>query len=204
MIGTGEAHKHWYEITDKGDLRQGDVFRQLLVFMIPPDVPVYEADPADARVQIPVGWHRGDWIVMSASCDLDRPETYPQVLLGRVLTAERALPETTAKNEEELRKTLEVARRGQDPARFILPEHPAVTPPFPCSFVQAKVHVTSPIEYLLKACGKPRLRLKHPFRESFASWVGANISRVGPETHTLIPKFIKNLYPGHVLKATDE
>jgi hypothetical protein len=59
-----------------------------------------------------------------------------------------------------------------------------------------------PADYLRRNHGKRHLRLKHPFRESFGSWVAANIGRVGPETSTLIPP-IARTFPHHTLKANE-
>jgi hypothetical protein len=60
-----------------------------------------------------------------------------------------------------------------------------------------------PAAYLLRHCHDGRLRLRHPFRESFGNWVGASISRVGPEDETLIPDTGVVIFAAHILKATE-
>src|SRR5206468_10044413 len=134
----------------------------------------------DQQPSVTPEWGVGDWIIMSASCDVDRPQGYPHVLLGRVLPA---TPENFGLRDEgkEFQKRVEVVRKGLDPSKFLLAEHPGVSPAFPLSVVQFRVHVTMPIDYLRRSAVGRRLRLRHPFRESFGNWVGANMSRVGPE-----------------------
>ena len=195
------VHDFWYEIPNGPALRQGDILRQLVVIWLPQDLPVLE--PIGPEIPVRPEWREGDWIIMSASCDVDRPTGYPQVLLGRVLPA---IPGTFGLREEgtEFQKRLEVVRKGLDPSKFLLPRHPGVDPPFPLSVVQFRVHVTMPIDYLRRIPLERRLRLRHPFRESFGNWVGANISRVGPETPMLIPGFGPKTWPADVLGAADE
>ena len=193
------AHEHWYEFPVTSALRQGDIFRRLLVMWLPQDLEG-AVDPPDNAQMLPVTceWAAGDWIVMSASCDVDREaNSYPQVMLGRVLPA--TLDNFKVKTMKDFNERAEVVRKGLEPTKFLLPEHPAATPVFPLSFVQYRIHVTMPADYLRRK-GQGRLRLKHPLRETFGTWVAGNIGRVGPETATLIPEFTKT-YPAHTLKA---
>jgi len=195
-------HEHWYDIPAGPELRQGDIVRGLLVMWFPQNLRI-DAPPAtdDAKITVTPEWAVSDWIVMSASCDVDRDATsYPQVLLGRVLPA--TLANFGVKTEKEFRERAEVVRKGLEPTKFLLPEHPALQPPFALSIVTYRVHATMPADYV-RQNGKERLRLKHPFRESFGAWVASNIGRVGPETPTLIPEFAKT-YPAHTLKANTE
>lgn len=169
----------------------------------PQNLPAAEDPPSEStELTIRPEWVVGDWIIMSASCDVDRDaKQYPQALLGRVLPA--TLDTFGVKTDKEFNERAEVVRKGLEPAKFLLPEHPQVQPPFPLSVVQYRVHVTMPTDYLRRRCDGRRLRLKHPFRESFGTWVGANIGRAGPETSTLIPQFAKP-FPTHALKANQE
>jgi hypothetical protein len=196
-------HDYWYDIPVGPELRQGDIFRRLLVMWFPQDLPVGMDLPRDAEeLTVKPEWAVGDWIVLSASCDVDRnAQSYPQAILGRVLPVD--LETFGAKTEKELMERTEVVRKGLEPTKFLLPEHPGTQPPFPLSIVTYRVHHTMPTDYLRRNSAGRRLRLKHPFRESFGTWVAANIGRVGPETSTLIPEFIKT-YPAHTLKANRE
>jgi hypothetical protein len=172
----------WYETVTDISLRQGDFFRNILVFWLPAGIPIYEVDPTE--VALDLKFDRGDWIVMSASCDVARSSP-SQVVMGRVLPADEKT--LGAKSANDLRDRLEVLRKGFDPLRFLLAECQTATPPFPRSFVQFRTQVALPADYLQRQCAEPRLRLRSPFRESFGSWVGGNFGRVGVEDHTQIP-----------------
>ena len=194
--------EHWYEVVETSTLRQGDVLANLLVFWFPQDLPVRDADPPEGRLDVVAEWDRGTWIVMSASCDVDREAArYPQVLMGRVAPATRAV--LNQQTEKDLKTRLEVIRRGLDPSAFLLAPHPN-DPPFPLSVVQWRMHVTLPVEYVRRAATGRRLRLKSPYRESFGNWVGGNIERVGPEDSTAVPKFRDTVWPEHVLRSSEE
>src|SRR5207253_1578987 len=89
IVDARERAGLWYEIVEDSSLRQGDIFRKLLVFAFPQDLPILGRDPTPEEV-IPVNaaWYVGDWIIMSASCDVDRETaTYPFVLVCRVWPA---------------------------------------------------------------------------------------------------------------------
>ena len=179
--------QHWYEIIDNDSLRQGDIFRDLIVFGLPQDLPIPEKEPApEEELTVRATWYpAGDWIVMSASCDLERgSKSYPFLLIGRV---QPATPETI-RSPGKFDEVLEVLKRGLEPTVFLLAEYPEIDPPFEQSFVTFRPHVTVPLEYLKRACTGPRLRLRPPFREQFGNWVGENISRVGIEVNAQIPK----------------
>jgi hypothetical protein len=191
--------QQWYEIAEAPVLRQGDILRDLLVYWLPQTLPVPENDPPDGNINVSAAWDRGTWIVMSASCDVERPSrVYEQVLIGRVLEATKeALREP---NDEALRTRLEVLRQGY-PSAFVLAPHQAFAPPFPLSIVDWKTHLTMPADYIRSVVGtRPRLRLRSPFRESFGNWVGGNIQRVGIETDLQIPRF-RAIFPEHRLRA---
>lgn len=196
------THDHWYEVPAGPELRQGDILRDVFVIWFPQETTIDPPPTDKSQFTVVPEWQKGDWIVMSASCDLDRSaDDYPHALLGRVVQATIGTFGVTT--DKEFRQRCEVIRKGLEPSKFLLPEHPNAQPPFLLSTVLYRQHVTMPADYIRRECGGRRLRLKHPFRESFGAWVGANIGRVGPETHTLIPEFVKT-YPAHVLKANEE
>jgi hypothetical protein len=97
-----------------------------------------------------------------------------------------------------------VLRKNLEGSKFLLSEHSGIDPPFPLSFVQFRSHLLMPVHYVRRCCTGKRLRLKHPFRESFGDWVGSNISRVGPENESLIPQFHKETWPEDILSANQE
>lgn len=185
----------WYEVVEDNSLRQGDIFRNLNVFW-----PSAELLPFDGSTA-PEGYGKldfatGDYIIASASCDVDQAN-YPFVLLSRVLAVTEENLKTNAK---ELPKFVEVLRLGLVPSQFLLAPFDSASPSFPLSTVQHKVHVLVPTGYLKNSCGGKRLRLKHPIREKFGNWVGASFSRVGPEDATNIPKGAK-VFPAHIIAA---
>ncbi len=182
--------EQWYEVVaaSTSTLRQGDILRNLFVVFFPDDLPDQDADPPDRTVAVRAKWDRGTWVVMSASCDVDKAGTgYDHVLMGRVLPATKEA--LRQQSEKEFEARLEVLRQGH-PSAFLLPPHP--TSAFQLSIVQWKAHLTMPTEYIRRAAVKAdRLRLKSPLRESFGNWVGGNIQRVGIEDQTAMPKFRK-------------
>ncbi len=201
-----EVWDHWYlPVVGDQPLRQGDIFRDLVVYTLPQNLQVLDNPPepgSGSRIPVEAEWSRGDWIIMSASCDVDRPAaTYPHVVLGRVLPATPAVLGTGG--EKDYRERLEVLKKGLEPARFLLAECPPAAPPFPMSVVQYRVHVTMPADYLRRNCAAERLRLRHPIREVFGTWVGTNIMRVGPEDYMNIPTSGARTWPAHTLKANE-
>ena len=180
----------WYEIIEVGDdsLRQGDIFRNLVVFAPAQNLPVLEETPAAGeKLSIDGEWDIGDWIVLSASCDVGRASAsyYPHVLIAKVYPA--TSEELKAKGKK-LDEALEAIRRGLDFHRFLLAECPPLG--FPRSYAEFRPHITVPVEYLKRACQtRKRLRLESPFREQFGNWVGTNISRVGIEDDEQIPPY---------------
>jgi hypothetical protein len=200
-LGHREFWNEWYEVVTDDKIRQGDIYRGLTVYWLPADLPVFDEEPPPTALQdYPAKSWTGDWIVMSASCDLERgPEQYPHVLVGRILPATGEF--LGVDNEKELKRRLEVVRTGRDHAKFLVAEHPDARPPFERSIVQYKVHLTLPHQYLRSARVHPRLRLKPPFREKFGNWVGANISRVGIAAEDEIPAYKVGMSAGAILSA---
>lgn len=191
--------EYWYEVVTETSLRQGDILRDLLVYALLQDVGI----PDQPQSRLTVGQDRSDWIVMSASCDVVRdPADYPYVLLGRVLPADEA--ELKAQNRKELEQKTEILRRGLFPTFFLLADHPESDPVFPLSFVQFRVHLTLPANFIRTSVeGRKRLRLRAPIREKFGNWVGENFSRVGPEDVMSIPG-IKRMSPSALLRMAEE
>jgi hypothetical protein len=190
----------WYEVVEGDSLRQGDLFRRLLVFVLPQDLEVLGREPAaDERIPVKAGWDIADWIVMSASCDVARDSgRYPHVLLARVWPA----TSLNAKGKK-LDEALEAIRRGYDHRRFLLSEDPRIDPPLKRSFVEFRPHFTVPLDYLKRACVAPRLRLRSPFRESFGNWVGAGFSRVGVEDDSQLPEYATGTSPRAMIDLSD-
>jgi hypothetical protein len=193
--------EEWYEIVEAPILRQGDILRDLPIVWFPQTLPIPEGDPPTGTIAVNAVWDRGTWIIMSASCDVEKGTSYPHILIGRVLAADRKV--LRQGTEAELQTRLEVLRQGHTSA-FLLASNPRIEPPFPLSIVDWKRHVTMPSEYIRRAVGtRARLRLKSPFRESFGNWVGNNIQRVGIEDHLQLPRFRERLFPEHLLGAEE-
>lgn len=191
----------WYEVTESKELRQGDLFRDLLVVRLPQDLPpdLDQADPQEPpRVRVRLS--RTDYIVISPSCDIVRgPDTH--VLLARVGAATAA--NFGSKSESEFRSKLEVLRQGYDPGNFLLPESLAEGASMPMSFVRFKDQAFLPLQYMLAQCTGPRLRLRPPFREKLGFWAAANLGRVGIEDEVQIPRQ-SSFSPSKVLQSVDE
>lgn len=173
----------------------------MLVFWLPQDLPRLDIDPPD---DTPLETHptfaRGSWIILSASCDIDRAvDTH--VLLARVIDASQT--NLRAESTKVHKDKLEVLRQGYDPARFLLAKNDNTDPPFPQSFVEYRQQVFLPINYLRRQCDGSRLRLKPPFREKFGNWAGANLGRVGIEDAAQIPR-ITGFSASAVLKIVDD
>lgn len=188
---------HWYEVVEDGTLRQGDIFRNLLVFWADDSIEPTDTEPVpDGHGRL--SYARGDFIVASASCDVGQP-SYPYALLSRIVEASEEQLKVKGKDYQ---TRVEVLRQGLVPSQFLLAPCHFVDPAFPLSIVQHKVHTLLPVSYLQRCCTGSRLRLRHPIREKFGAWVGASFSRVGPEDASQIPQGTK-IYPAHVLAANE-
>jgi hypothetical protein len=192
-------HRDWYESVSGDSLRQGDIFRNLLVYWLPQDLVDTGTDPQGEAQSIRAEYHRGAYIILSASCDVDQ-RGYDQVLLTRIVDATHQT--LKVQTEKEFHLKLEVLRQGLVPSQFLLAAHPEVSPVFPLSVVQYKVHSLLPIQYVKRCCTGERLRLRSPHRERFGTWAGANLSRVGPENDSLIPRFTQ-IYAKDILAAVE-
>ena len=193
-----EVSDHWYERVVDTTLRQGDIFRDLRVWWLPDELPAAGTEPGD-DAQIACEWAVGDWIVATASCDIVQRRN-AHCLLCRVSEANSAT--LRAQTEKELAERREVIRKGQHPRRFLLPEFRSATPALPLSVVVFEQQVLLPVRYLQESATVERLRLMHPFREKFGSWIGERFSEIGPEDHTLIPQFVRT-FEKHLLETND-
>ena len=191
----------WYDIVTDASLRQGDIFRNMIAFWLPQNLPKFDADPQEGEaIEANPIFARADWIILSASCDVDRSTPF-HVLFARVIEASQTnLKAETAKVHKE---KLEVLRQGYDPARFLLARNDDASPPFPQSFVEYRVQAFLPGEYVRRHCDEPRLRLKSPFREKFGNWAGASLSRVGIEDAIQIPR-VAGFSASAVLRTSDD
>lgn len=187
-----DASALWYQVVDDDSLRQGDLFRGLVAY--------WAKAPAGDGTEVEVGTVSGDFIIVSASCDVDQ-KGYDYVLLNRVYAADET---NLGLKGDDLQKAIEVIRRGLHPARFLLSSTESINPSLPLSFVTSKQHTLLSIQYLRSKCVGPRLRLRSPLREAFGSWVAACFGRVGIELSAQIPRLSANLYPGQVLKHAGE
>lgn len=197
--GANPYWRHWYEVVQQPPFRQGDILRGIVALWLSDALQVPEQNVASTDpIQVSAKWNKGDWIILDGSCDLDQ-RVCPQVLLARVeMATQQSLK---APDDKQFKQRLEVTRRGGYPTKFLLSDHPELTPPFALSFVDFRNHVLMPLKYLEKHAGGTILRLRAPIREQFGNWVGACVSRVGPEDVTLIPAFTSALHDAHRLQA---
>lgn len=194
--GSGHYWDYWYETVAQPPFRQGDILRSVVAFWLDSDVPIPSAAALGGAVA--TNYRRGDWILLDASCDLDQ-RVVPQALLAPV---EPATHQTLkAPDDKQFKQRLEVMRKGGYVTRFLLSDHPELTPPFQLSFVDIRHHVVMPLESLEAQVVSPIIRLRSPIREQFGNWVGACFSRVGPENVALIPPFTASLHDEQRLRA---
>ena len=193
-----EYWTYWYEVVEDAEsLRQGDILRGIVAAVLenePVDLDV-EGDP-EFPVEV---FAPRDWIILTASCDLDaRGATHALVAPVFEVTPEILRTGDSATN---FQKRVEVLRKGLSPRQFLLSKHPPLE--FPLSFAQFRDLAFLPTQHIRDQLGENRLRLKHPFRESFGNWVGDRMSAVGPEDHTTIPPNGKRIFPAHILDAIE-
>ena len=190
-----ETHfsRHWYDVVAGDSLRQGDILRGAAGAWIASLPETEDSAPVVERA-------RGDWIVATASCDLEQ-RTVSNVLLCQLLPA--SIKTLREKTDKDLAIRLEVLRRGLEITKFLLAESTDLTPEFPRSVVIFRTQVLLPATYIRSLCVGPRLRLKHPHRERFGAWIGGCFSRIGVEDDASIPKPDKTPFvaPVHVLRS---
>jgi hypothetical protein len=195
---TADAAQHWYQVVQGTSLRQGDIIRNLPVFFLEDNQELTREDNG-GQIEVAGKFDRGDWIIVSPSCDLDTERTNQAVL---ALCVSATMESLKAQGQTDMSQKLQVVRQGLDPSRMLLPEH-TDEPKFPLSFVtNLRVGVLPPSAIKRFVGDGRRLRLKHPFREMLGNWCGQWISRVGPENDTLLPRFAK-VYPKHILDQNE-
>lgn len=190
------VHRFWYETVDDRSLRQGDIFVDLACYWLSSDLAPDTPSPSVAKAV-------GTWIVAQASCDMEARGLERVVVLEVLDASRKTLRIGEEAPKSELKKRLEVIRRGAYPRRFLLPQRSEGKVLIPLSVVSWDSLATLPTKYLRRHyCERPRLRLRSPLREKFGNWVGARFSAVGPENEAVIPRFA-SVYDHHVLTARD-
>ncbi len=190
------AHQFWYETVDDTSLRQGDIFVDLVCYWLSKDLEPENPAPSVTRAT-------GTWIVAQASCDMEARGLERVVVLEVLPASRRTLRIAENAPDKELKKRLEVIRRGAYPRRFLIPDRPTGRVTIPMSVVAWDNLATLPAEYLRRHfCDGPRLRLKSPLREMFGNWVGARFCAVGPEDEAVIPRFTP-VHDHHVIDTMD-
>jgi hypothetical protein len=196
----------WYEVPHDHAIRQGDIFVGLRVHRA--SKPIAEKRTligSAAGENIEVEIVEGNWIVIDASCDVDHAEGRPPNCSYVLVTSAVPADSTTLRVEGKLlNERLEVIRQGGYRGKFLLSGFSEIKPVFPVSYVEFRNHLTTPHAHLLAHLDKRRLRIRSPWREAFGNWVGSCISRVGPEDHANIPKFVKALHDAQRIRAVDE
>lgn len=195
---TAGVAEHWYEVVQGETLRQGDIICDLPVFFLKDDQDL-PSEVSDGEVTVSGTFARGDWVIVTPSCDLDTGRSTQAILALCVPVTDENLK---AQSRTDRDQKLQVVSQGLDPSRLLLPEH-ASEPLFPLSIVSNLRLGTLPPAAIKRFVGdRRRLRLRHPFRERLGNWCGQWISRVGPENETLMPRFAK-VYPKHVLAQNE-
>ncbi len=190
------ADRFWYETVDDTTLRQGDIFVDLVCYWLASDLEPEGPAPAVEKAT-------GTWIVAQASCDMEARGLRRVVVLQVLPASRQTLRIAENAPDKELKKRLEVIRRGAYPRRFLIPERSKGRVKIPMSVVVWDNLATLPTEYLRRHyCGTPRLRLRSPLREMFGNWVGARFSAVGPENEAVIPRFA-SVHDHHVIVTSD-
>jgi hypothetical protein len=198
MQSTKAHWEDWYEVVDEArSLRQGDILREFSVFIFRNEVVDLNVD---GETNLPGEiLPPQDWIILTASCDLDaRNATH--ALLAPIFPA---TPEVlrTGPTTKEFRRRVEVLRKGLLPRQFLLAKHPDLG--FPLSFASWRDLALLPTAHIRSRLSARRLRLRHPFREEFGNWVGSRMSAVGPEDRSKIPAERERIFDVHVLEAVE-
>ena len=162
----------WYEIVEGPMLEQGDLLTNLLA----PRVVVDTNAPTGYRILV----GRGNYIVLSQTCDLDN-EKIPEVLLADVRTYQDVASDEQYARSTAFRKAL---IQGSDISYFLLHEF---TGPPSLEWALINFHYLRLVDaaYCKKHAvelGK-RLRLVPPYKEHLAQSFSRYISRVAlPQT----------------------
>ena len=179
------THPLWFDAVSDTSIRQGDIFFDLTV-----PVAGHSADTFPIAKDQDAGWPisviEGDWVVFSASCDLEAGRSVEYPIIGRLFSVSDLIDE--ADRSQRARQKAEVLRRGLVPSKHLFADVETEGLVLQKRFADYRQHVCVPYKYLQSACAAgPRLRLKSPHREAFGNWVGNNFSRVGIEDQEQIP-----------------
>ena len=187
----------WYELRPSG-LRQGDIFRAMVGYILLPNVTI--SQPPDDTVKDLLEHWRGDWIVLTPSCDAETGRLRSNILLAKILPA---TPEVLKVAGADFKRRLEVMRQGKLNGRRLLPAAPHADPLFPLSVVECRLQGFAPRERLSEYDPGLRLRLKSPMREQFGNFVGQGFSDVGLEKQLEMDPFAGIGY-AEILEASSD
>lgn len=179
------TYPSWHEVVSDSTIRQGDIF-----FDLPVPVAGHKPDDFPIKRGTDTGWPistiEGNWVVFSASCDLQAGRSVRYPIIGRLFSVDELI-EPTDKSRR-ARQKAEVLRRGLIPSKHLFADADVEGVTLTRQYADYRHHVCVPYQYLQSACeAGPRLRLKSPHREAFGNWVGNNFSRVGIEDDEQIP-----------------
>lgn len=175
ISAVGEASTSWYQIVEGPGLEQGDLLPNLTTHRVVFD----ESAPQGIRVLV----RRGDFVVLSQTCDLEHDKVH-DVLLVNLHTYQHL-----AQEQESARRTAfrEALIHGSDIAYFLL--HDFAGPPSlewsVANFHQLRLVDKDSCQSQAVQMG-PRLRLAPPYKEHLAQCFGRYMMRVAlPKTaHT--------------------
>jgi hypothetical protein len=163
---------YWYEIVSGKDLEQGDILTDLVA----PRAVEDEEAPSGFRIRR----GRGDYIVLSQTCDLEN-DKLQEVLLADIRAYQSDTYSDDRARSSAFRKAL---IQGSDWAYFLLPEFKG-NPSLPWSI--ANFHYLFLVD--VGACTKravqigDRLRLTSPYKEHLAQSFGRYMMRIAlPKT----------------------
>jgi len=175
-VGTSSAEdsktSQWYEIIAGSSLEQGDVLPNIFAPRVVQD------ELAQGGYRVRPG--RGDYVVLSQTCDLENDK------LQEVLLADVSDYQSAARDSERARQTAfrEALIQGSDWAYFLLPEFEG---PPRLSWSIVNFHYLFLVD--VSACRKQaeqlgqRLRLVPPYKEYLAQTFGRYMMRVAlPQT----------------------
>jgi hypothetical protein len=166
------AGSYWYEVVSGPNLEQADVLTDLVA----PRAIQDESAPSGFRIRV----GRGDYIVLSQTCDLEN-DKLQEVLLADVREYQSA---TYANNRARSRAFRDALIQGSDWAYFLLPDFEG-PPSLPWSIVNFHylflVDVGACIRRAEEMGG--RLRLVSPYKEHLAQSFGRYMMRIAlPKT----------------------
>lgn len=191
-----EAAQHWYSLVSGDSIRQGDIYRDVLLPRFADSLT--SDDLAEGGAPLVVT-SQGTVAVLSPSCDLEQDRVETGVLVARIWPATEKVLGATKRSD--YRKRLELLRQDGYASRFLLPAYDKPDEPFPWSFVEWRQPYFLPKGYLRRFHDRERLRLRHPLREKFGQWAGQRLSEVGVEEEATLDRIISIGGAGDVLEA---